>query len=184
MESSIAYSSMEEIQVLAWDNAPRYCLQISVCGATILLQAGNGYQRDQWFHSLQWKKKTYTYKKLLLKAGRWEVVLKEIRLLVDMSLCSPLQDDSIYQVPLDIVSKLVTENPHLSPVEHESIIVAIAPLLENNAPPPTLCDFFCQVRRGEVASFPVVPTGTAPAQPHPRAHCPPCPPPLDPQGCV
>ncbi|CAM9142819.1 unnamed protein product, partial [Lampetra fluviatilis] len=77
-------------------------------------------------------KKTYTYKKLLLKAGRWEVVLKEIRLLVDMSLCSPLQDDSIYQ------------NPHLSPVEHESIIVAIAPLLENNAPPPTLCDFFCQ----------------------------------------
>lgn len=41
--------------------------------------------------------------------NRWEVVLKEIRTLVDMALTSPLQDDSIYQAPLEIVSKLLSE---------------------------------------------------------------------------
>lgn len=55
------------------------------------------------------QKKIYKYKKVLSNPSRWEVVLKEIRTLVDMALTSPLQDDSINQAPLEIVSKLLSE---------------------------------------------------------------------------
>ncbi|PIO06848.1 hypothetical protein AB205_0077420, partial [Aquarana catesbeiana] len=69
------------------------------------------------------QKKIFKYKKVLSNPNRWEVVLKEIRTLVDMALTSPLQDDSIYQAPLEIVSKLLSENSNLTTQEHESIIV-------------------------------------------------------------
>eukprot|EP00069_Balaena_mysticetus_P018198 bmy_11102T0 len=105
-------------------------------------KAANSYLRDQWFHSLQWKKKIYKYKKVLSNPSRWEVVLKEIRTLVDMALTSPLQDDSINQAPLEIVSKLLSE--------------AIAPLLENNHPPPDLCEFFCKHCRERPRSMVVI----------------------------
>ncbi|MEQ2196379.1 hypothetical protein XENOCAPTIV_023254, partial [Xenoophorus captivus] len=122
---------------------------------SILLQAANSYLRDQWFHSLQWKKpipdqmfllqkKIYKYRKVLNNPSRWDVVLKEIRALVDMALTSPLQDESIHQAPLHIISTLLAENSNLSAQDHENIIVAIAPLLENNHPPPDLCEFFCK----------------------------------------
>lgn len=101
-----------------------------------LLQAANSYLRDQWFHSLQWKvsslssarpsspdrpcrdpccllqKKIYKYRKVLNNPSRWDVVLKEIRALVDMALSSPLQDDSIHQAPLHIISTLLAEVAH------------------------------------------------------------------------
>ncbi|XP_048461919.1 C-Maf-inducing protein [Rhincodon typus] len=120
------------------------------------LLAANSYLRDQWFHSLQWKKKIYKYKKVLSNPSRWEVVLKEIRTLVDMALFSPLQDDSIHQAPLEIVSKLLSENLKLTTQEHENIIVAIAPLLENNHPPPDLCEFFCKHCRERPRSMVVI----------------------------
>ncbi|XP_044515517.1 C-Maf-inducing protein [Gracilinanus agilis] len=123
MENSVSYSAIEDVQLLSWENAPKYCLQLTIPGGTVLLQAANSYLRDQWFHSLQWKKKIYKYKKVLSNPSRWEVVLKEIRTLVDMALTSPLQDDSIHQAPLEIVSKLLSENTNLTTQEHENIIV-------------------------------------------------------------
>uniref|UniRef100_A0A8C2MY98 C-Maf-inducing protein n=1 Tax=Cricetulus griseus TaxID=10029 RepID=A0A8C2MY98_CRIGR len=142
MENSVSYSAIEDVQPLSWENAPKYCLQLTIPGGTVLLQAANSYLRDQWFHSLQWKKKIYKYKKVLSNPSRWEVVLKEIRTLVDMALTSPLQDDSINQAPLEIVSKLLSE--------------AIAPLLENNHPPPDLCEFFCKHCRERPRSMVVI----------------------------
>ncbi|XP_062474293.1 C-Maf-inducing protein isoform X3 [Pezoporus occidentalis] len=156
MENSISYSAIEDVQLLSWENAPKYCLQLTIPGGTVLLQAANSYLRDQWFHSLQWKKKIYKYKKVLDNPGRWEVVLKEIRTLVDMALSSPLQDESIHQAPLEIVSKLLSENNNLTTQDHESIIVAIAPLLENNHPPPDLCEFFCKHCRERPRSMVVI----------------------------
>ncbi|XP_073515233.1 C-Maf-inducing protein isoform X1 [Phyllobates terribilis] len=156
MENSMPYSAIEDVQLLSWENAPKYCLQLTFPGGTVLLQAANSYLRDQWFHSLQWKKKIYKYKKVLSNPNRWEVVLKEIRSLVDMALTSPLQDDSIHQAPLEIVSKLLSENINLTTQEHESIIVAIAPLLENNHPPPDLCEFFCKHCRERPRSMVVI----------------------------
>ncbi|KAG8563143.1 hypothetical protein GDO81_015955 [Engystomops pustulosus] len=156
MEDSMPYSAIEDVQLLSWENAPKYCLQLTFPGGTVLLQAANSYLRDQWFHSLQWKKKIYKYKKVLSNPNRWEVVLKEIRSLVDMALTSPLQDDSIHQAPLEIVSKLLSESINLTTQEHESIIVAIAPLLENNHPPPDLCEFFCKHCRERPRSMVVI----------------------------
>ncbi|XP_048829096.1 LOW QUALITY PROTEIN: C-Maf-inducing protein [Brienomyrus brachyistius] len=156
MESALSYSTIEDIQLLTWDNAPKYCLQLSFPGGTVLLQAANGYLRDQWFHSLQWKKKIYKYRKVLKNPSRWDVVLKEIRALVDMALTSPLQDESIQQTPLHIISTLLAENSNLSTPEHENIIVAIAPLLENNHPPPDLCEFFCKHCRERPRSMVVI----------------------------
>ncbi|XP_041123362.1 C-Maf-inducing protein-like isoform X1 [Polyodon spathula] len=156
MENAISYSAIEDVQLLSWENAPKYCVQITIPGGTVLLQAANSYLRDQWFHSLQWKNKIYKYKKVLSNPSRWEVVLKEIRTLVDMALSSPLQDDSIHQAPLEIVSKLLSENTNLSTLEHENIIEAIAPLLENNHPPPDLCEFFCKHCRERPRSMVVI----------------------------
>ncbi|KAK1785036.1 hypothetical protein P4O66_018469, partial [Electrophorus voltai] len=156
METTLSYSSVEDLQLLSWDNAPKYCVQLSVPGGTVLLQAANSYLRDQWFHSLQWKKKIYKYRKVLNNPSRWEVVLKEVRALVDMALTSPLQDESIHQAPLHIISTLLAENTNLSTQDHESIIVAIAPLLENNHPPPDLCEFFCKHCRERPRSMVVI----------------------------
>ncbi|KAG8563145.1 hypothetical protein GDO81_015955 [Engystomops pustulosus] len=139
MEDSMPYSAIEDVQLLSWENAPKYCLQLTFPGGTVLLQ-----------------KKIYKYKKVLSNPNRWEVVLKEIRSLVDMALTSPLQDDSIHQAPLEIVSKLLSESINLTTQEHESIIVAIAPLLENNHPPPDLCEFFCKHCRERPRSMVVI----------------------------
>uniref|UniRef100_A0A671MI25 C-Maf-inducing protein n=1 Tax=Sinocyclocheilus anshuiensis TaxID=1608454 RepID=A0A671MI25_9TELE len=156
MEAPLSYSTIEDLQLLSWDNAPKYCVQLSFPGGTVLLQAANSYLRDQWFHSLQWKKKIYKYRKVLNNPSRWDVVLKEIRALVDMALTSPLQDESIHQAPLHIISTLLAENTNLSAQDHENIIVAIAPLLENNHPPPDLCEFFCKHCRERPRSMVVI----------------------------
>ncbi|XP_057693376.1 C-Maf-inducing protein [Corythoichthys intestinalis] len=156
METSLSYSAIEDLQLLSWDNAPKYCVQLSFPGGTVLLQAANSYLRDQWFYSLQWKKKIYKYRKVLNNPSRWDVVLKEIRALVDMALTSPLQDESIHQAPLHIISTLLAENSNLSTQDHENIIVAIAPLLENNHPPPDLCEFFCKHCRERPRSMVVI----------------------------
>ncbi|KAI7802304.1 C-Maf-inducing protein [Triplophysa rosa] len=156
MEAPLSYSTIEDLQLLSWDNAPKYCVQLSFPGGTVLLQAANSYLRDQWFHSIQWKKKIYKYRKVLNNPSRWDVVLKEIRALVDMALTSPLQDDSIHQAPLHIISTLLAENTNLSAQDHENIIVAIAPLLENNHPPPDLCEFFCKHCRERPRSMVVI----------------------------
>ncbi|XP_056137546.1 C-Maf-inducing protein isoform X3 [Lampris incognitus] len=156
METSLSYSTIEDLQLLSWDNAPKYCVQLSFPGGTILLQAANSYLRDQWFHSLHWKKKIYKYRKVLNNPSRWDVVLKEIRALVDMALTSPLQDESIHQAPLHIISTLLAENTNLNSQDHENIIVAIAPLLENNHPPPDLCEFFCKHCRERPRSMVVI----------------------------
>lgn len=41
METSLSYSSIEDLQLLSWDNAPKYCIQLSFPGGTVLLQVGN-----------------------------------------------------------------------------------------------------------------------------------------------
>lgn len=38
METPLSYSTIEDLQLLSWDNAPKYCVQLSVPGGTVLLQ--------------------------------------------------------------------------------------------------------------------------------------------------
>lgn len=38
MEAALSYSTIEDLQLLSWDNAPKYCVQLSIPGGTVLLQ--------------------------------------------------------------------------------------------------------------------------------------------------
>uniref|UniRef100_A0A8C9ZM81 C-Maf-inducing protein n=1 Tax=Sander lucioperca TaxID=283035 RepID=A0A8C9ZM81_SANLU len=67
-----------------------------------------------------------------------------------MALTSPLQDESIHQAPLHIISTLLAE------VATHALGLAIAPLLENNHPPPDLCEFFCKHCRERPRSMVVI----------------------------
>ncbi|KAJ8303579.1 hypothetical protein KUTeg_019975 [Tegillarca granosa] len=66
--------------------------------------------------------------------------------MIDVSLSTPIQDASVYQFPLDLVSDLLQQHADvITKVAHENIIVALAPLLENNHPTQEICGFFSKV---------------------------------------
>ncbi|XP_053402825.1 C-Maf-inducing protein-like [Mercenaria mercenaria] len=144
MESPIPYSSVEDVHIISrWDAGQKFCIRVTIQDGSLLLQANNSHLRDQWLYSIQWKKHMYKYEKLLKNARRPEVLVKEIKNMIDVSLHTPIQDPSVYQFPLDLVSELLQRNADvITKVAHENIIVALAPLLENNHPTQEICDFF------------------------------------------
>ncbi|XP_060566367.1 C-Maf-inducing protein-like [Ruditapes philippinarum] len=144
METPIPYSSVEDVHIISrWDAGQKFCIRVTIQDGSLLLQANNSHLRDQWLYSIQWKKHMYKYEKLLKNARRPEVLVKEIKNMIDVSLHTPIQDPSVYQFPLDLVSELLQRNADvITKVAHENIIVALAPLLENNHPTQEICDFF------------------------------------------
>lgn len=144
MSSSIPYSSIEDIHTVSrWDAGHKFCIRITVQEGSVLLQANSSYLRDQWLHSIKWKKHVHKYEKLLKTARRPEVVVKEIKNMIDVSLNTPIHDTSVYQFPLELVSELLqSANSELtSKSAHENIIIALTPLLENNHPTQEICEF-------------------------------------------
>ncbi|KAL3859122.1 hypothetical protein ACJMK2_009354 [Sinanodonta woodiana] len=143
-ETAIPYSSVEDVHVISrWDAGQKFCIRITIPDGSLLLQANNTHLRDQWLYSIQWKKHMYKYEKLLKNARRPEVLVKEIKNMIDVSLTTPIQDATVYQFPLELVSELLQRNDDfISRVAHENIIVALTPLLENNHPTQEICDFF------------------------------------------
>lgn len=144
MENPIPYSSIEDVHIISrWDAGQKFCIRITVPDGSLLIQAHNSYIRDQWLHSVLWKKHMYKCEKLLKNARRPEVLVKEIKNMIDVSLTTNIQDASVYQFPLDLVSDLLQQNADfITRVAHENIIVALAPLLENNHPTQEICEFF------------------------------------------
>lgn len=85
---------------------------------------------------------------------REEVILRELRAMVDFALWTPLQDERVAGAPLEAVVKLLEEpavEPEISAdgktegvVERdrknwaEAVLSVVAPLLEKAAPPPAL----------------------------------------------
>ncbi|XP_021925501.1 C-Maf-inducing protein-like isoform X2 [Zootermopsis nevadensis] len=105
--------------------------------------ANNAYTRDQWFHSIIWKKNIFKYRSILKRSTRPEVILKELKSLVDFATATPLQDECVTHVPIEIVSELlVEEGLWSSRASSEELITMIAPLLDNNPPTPEMCHFF------------------------------------------
>ncbi|XP_076044288.1 C-Maf-inducing protein-like isoform X2 [Oratosquilla oratoria] len=144
-ECLVPYSRMEDVHVVVpWGTSGhKYCVRIVVRDGSILLQASNSYIRDQWLHSILWKKNVYKYRNLLRAATRPDVVLKELKTLVELSLATPLHDHSVCQVPLELASSILTQGENrLSRQMSEEIIVTLAPLLENNQPSQEICNFF------------------------------------------
>ncbi|KYM83223.1 C-Maf-inducing protein [Atta colombica] len=59
LQQPIPYSSMSEVRkyvVARWDPAYKNCLSIVLPDGSLLLQASNAYTRDQWYHSILWKR--------------------------------------------------------------------------------------------------------------------------------
>lgn len=144
MYISVPYSFMEEVYVVArWDVGYKFCIRIVVSDGSLLLQANNAYTRDQWFHSIIWKKNIFKYRNILKRSTRPEVILKELKGLVDFATTTPLQDECVTHVPIEIVSELlVEEDLWSSRAISEELISIIAPLLDNNPPTPEMCHFF------------------------------------------
>ncbi|KAK3799133.1 hypothetical protein RRG08_051408 [Elysia crispata] len=144
MELAVPYSSIEDVHVVSrWDAGHKFCLRITIQDGSVLLQAKNAYIRDQWLHSIQWKRHIFRSERLLKNARRPEILVKEIKSLIDVSLITPIQDASVYRFPLDLVSDLLQENDEfLSKEFQETIIIALTPLLEKNHPTQEICDFF------------------------------------------
>lgn len=71
------------------------------------------------------------------------MILKELKILVDFATMTPLQDECVTHVPIEIVSELlVKEGLWSSRASSEELISIIAPLLDNNPPTPEMCHFF------------------------------------------
>lgn len=144
MELAVPYSSIEDVHTVSrWDAGQKFCLRITIQDGSVLLQANNAYIRDQWLHSIQWKRHIFRSERLLKNARRPEILVKEIKNLIDVSLITPIQDSSVFRYPLDLVSGLIQQNDEFLGKEfQESIIVALTPLLEKNHPTQEICDFF------------------------------------------
>ncbi|XP_071785114.1 C-Maf-inducing protein-like [Asterias amurensis] len=144
MEYPLPYCSITDIHPLTrWEAGQSACLRIVLHTGSLLLQGANLYIRDQWLHSMQWKRAIHRFKKLLCNTTRPDVFMKEVKAMVEMTLTTCVQDQDVYQVPLEIVSDILSQNRDvLNSVAQESIITAVAPLLENNQPSPEICAFF------------------------------------------
>ncbi|XP_070162731.1 C-Maf-inducing protein [Polyergus mexicanus] len=154
LQQPVPYSSMSEVRkyvVARWDPAYKNCLSIVLPDGSLLLQASNAYTRDQWYHSILWKKSIFKYQHLVSTSTREEVILRELRIMVDFALWTPLQDERVAGAPLEAVAKLL-EEPDTDPDTNakieatvrdrrswaEAVLSVVAPLLEKAAPPAAL----------------------------------------------
>ncbi|XP_035210490.1 C-Maf-inducing protein-like, partial [Stegodyphus dumicola] len=145
MEDPIPYRIIQDIYPVArWDSCGRFCIRIVIPDGSLLLQVSNCYMRDQWLHSLLWKKSAFRYRKVLAACNRPEILLKELKNLVEMVLTTPLQDDGVFQSALDIISDvLVKGQTWMARNIAEEVITTVSLLLERTTPTSEICDFFC-----------------------------------------
>ncbi|XP_011869680.1 PREDICTED: C-Maf-inducing protein-like [Vollenhovia emeryi] len=155
LQHPVAYCSMSEVRkyvVARWDPAYKNCLSIVLPGGSLLLQASNAYTRDQWYHSILWKKSIVKYQWFVSTSTREEVILRELRTMVDFALWTPLQDERVAGTPLEAVAKLLDESSAELDSDGkteeeavrdrrswaEAVLGVVAPLLEKAAPPTAL----------------------------------------------
>ncbi|GFQ83366.1 c-Maf-inducing protein [Trichonephila clavata] len=145
MEEPIPYRIIQDIYPVArWDSCGRFCIRVVIPDGSLLFQVSNCYMRDQWLHSLLWKKNVYRFRKLLDCCTRPEILLKELKNLVDMVLSTPLQDESVFHSALNIISDVVVKGQTwMTRSVAEEVIVTISLLLERTTPTSEICDFFC-----------------------------------------
>lgn len=105
----IAYSQIEDVYIVSrWDDSQKFCIRIVISDGSVLLQLSNKWLRDQWLHSINWKRNMLKFQRILVNSSiRSDVLIKELKNLIDLSLTTPLQDESIHQTPLEIISELL-----------------------------------------------------------------------------
>nr|XP_018670859.1 C-Maf-inducing protein-like isoform X1 [Ciona intestinalis] len=156
-KTPIPYSKIK--RVIAHNKALN-CVKLETDKGNYLLQASNSHQRDQWFHSLQWKVTLEQYRGILLNATSATLV-QDLKLLVALAVNSHLYISDTYLPVLNIVSQLLSKkSASLSNISHEDLITALAPLVENNQPTHEICDFFIKHCRNAPRSLIVLDTFT------------------------
>lgn len=75
--------------------------------------------------------------------------------MVEMSLITPIEDNEIYQYPLELVSEIL-QRQNISKQIHEEMIVCLGPLLEKNPPSPEICDFFSKHCKNSPRSYIII----------------------------
>ncbi|CAB3240023.1 unnamed protein product [Arctia plantaginis] len=161
LENPLSYSCMQEIYCISrWDPARKYCLRIVMPHGSLLLQANDAYTRDQWYHSIIWKRNIIRYRNFLTKTVRKEVVLKELKNMVDFVMTTPLQDDSVTRAPLQILTDLLSEKKENSDWEEwaENVTSVAAPLLAERCASGELCALLARLcrRRPRAAPLPAL----------------------------
>jgi hypothetical protein len=149
MSEPIPYTKIEDIHVMPnCDSSDRFCVRIFVPDGSILLQTNHLYARNQWFQSILWKRSLNRYRKIFETVYREEVLVKEVKNMVEQTRHATLQDDSILTEPLELLAGVLQEiqspskrfdNKALKPV-----IIASAPLLEDVCPTDSLSAVFSQ----------------------------------------
>uniref|UniRef100_UPI00358FEB40 C-Maf-inducing protein-like isoform X3 n=1 Tax=Myxine glutinosa TaxID=7769 RepID=UPI00358FEB40 len=123
LSNPIQYSDMEDVQILTWEGAPKYCVRLCVPRGTVLLQAVNNHLKEQWFHSVQWMRRMSEYRGLFSGTCSYPDVLCKVQALVKVTLTASLHDDAINHTPLTIISNLLLKNTQLSVDEVDDIIL-------------------------------------------------------------
>ncbi|GBP49320.1 C-Maf-inducing protein [Eumeta japonica] len=110
LERPLYYSSMQEVFRMArWDPARKYCLRVVMPQGSLLLQANDVYTRDQWYHSITWRRNMVKYRKSITKKIKKDEVLRELKNMVDFAMTTPLQDEEVTQVPMELLTNLLAE---------------------------------------------------------------------------
>ncbi|XP_054010731.1 C-Maf-inducing protein-like [Hylaeus anthracinus] len=113
LQQPIPYNNMSDIRkyaVARWDPTYKNCLSIILPDSSLLLQANNAYTRDQWYHSILWKRSIFKYQHLVALSTREEVVIRELKSMVDFALWTSLQDERVTAAPLEAVAKLLEDS--------------------------------------------------------------------------
>ncbi|XP_013191239.2 C-Maf-inducing protein [Amyelois transitella] len=161
LEHPLSYSCMQEVYCISrWDSARKYCLRIVMPNGSLLLQANDAYTRDQWYHSIVWRKNIIRYKHFLTKTIRKEVVMKELKNMVDFVMTTPLQDESVTRDPLLILTDLLSQNKDSPDWEEwaETTTSVAAPLLAERCASGELCALLARLcrRRPRAAPLPAL----------------------------
>lgn len=149
-ERPLSYSSMQEVYCISrWDPARKYCLRIVMPHGSLLLQASDAYTRDQWYHSILWKRSMVKYRSVLLKSVKREVVMKELKNMVDFVMTTPLQDESVTRAPMQLLTSLLSEDEDSADWEEwaEGATNAAAPLLAERCAGGDLCALLARLCR-------------------------------------
>ncbi|KOC64130.1 C-Maf-inducing protein [Habropoda laboriosa] len=160
-QQPIPYNNMSDIRkyaVARWDPTYKNCLSIVLPDSSLLLQTNNAYTRDQWYHSILWKRSIFKYQHLVSLNTREEVVIKELKSMVDFALWTSLQDERVTAAPLEAVAKLLEDSAFENPGEKsteksieeisrcqndrkqwaEAVLSVVSPLLDKVALPACL----------------------------------------------
>ncbi|CAF0881593.1 unnamed protein product [Adineta ricciae] len=161
LDRPILYSSIEDIAI--WSKAKmietdcHFCIRIVTNECVYFFQMNSMNLRDQWFHSILWKRNKLKFERILRTANRPEILLREMTNMIDFALTTPIENPEIHHFPLEIISEILQQQQfNLPRYVHENVIVALAPLLEKNYPSPEICDFFSRHCRDSPRSHIVI----------------------------